>query len=331
MTVVPSMRAAACGILLALSGGPADAQTVIPESDRFIRSGTRMPALAAGEGGHLDVTASSAFCADATHVLEIRFFPDLARERPVVRVPAGPSACRWEFADLAEGFYAAVMQVGDDGAIVAQAHGQILRGATTVLSLESSRAEVQGRVTGDLPVTGGVRLAFAVNGGLGGHRQWTAQVHADGTYRVTLPGMAADDQICIRAEPSGANGNQPAEPLGSVSLKCARFVDGLNRLDFDDVHLPPGIVRIEVPPVADAAFDAFADLTVAIDGTPGSSVLRGFKLLRGLRAECFADYQPREFAIVSHGPHAPLSSSRIVLTAERPVQSVTLTGVTRPR
>src|SRR5205085_10381887 len=115
-------------------------------------------------------------------------------------------------------------------------------GATTLMALESSDVEVEGRVTGELSIPGGVRLAFEKNGGMGGRNRWVTPLNADGSYRITLGGHDLDDQICVSAQPSGRNGADAADPLGGVHLKCARFAQGLQRLDFADVHLPPGIV-----------------------------------------------------------------------------------------
>src|SRR5207245_631418 len=182
----------------------------------------------------------------------------------------------------------------------------------------------EGRLTGELSVPGGVRLAFEVNGGMGGRSKWTAPVNADGGYRVKLTGIDRDDQICIRAEPSGLNGVESFEPLGSVFLKCARFFQGLQRFDIDDVHLPSGIVRIEVPPVEGARFDDFADLAISLVGAPVATTLHGFKLLRGLRAEYFSDCREHELTIVSHDRKTLLASSRVTLSAEQPVRLVTL-------
>jgi hypothetical protein len=205
-----------------------------------------------------------------------------------------------------------------------QARGQIGRGATPQMTRESSDVEVEGRLTGELSVPGSVRLAFETGGGMAGLHRWTTPLHADGSYRVTLAAIDRDDQICIRAEPSGLNGHEPAEPIGGVLIKCAHFANGLQRLDIDEVHLPRGIVRIEVPPVDDAGVADVAALTVSIAGTPGSSTLRGFKLVRGLQAEYFSDFREREFAVTTHDRQTTLASSRVTLSSARPVRLVTL-------
>jgi hypothetical protein len=160
---------------------------------------------------------------------------------------------------------------------------------------------------------------------MGGRNRWTTPLNADGSYRIRLGGLDREDQVCVSAQPSGRNGAEPAEPLGSVHLKCARFVHGLQRLDVDDVHLPPGIVRIEVPASDDAAFDAFATLAVSAAGSSSPSILTGFKLLRGVRGEYFSDFRAHEFLVMSHDRQRVLASSRITLSTERPVRTVTLT------
>jgi hypothetical protein len=56
------------------------------------------------------------------------------------------------------------------------------------------------------------------------------------------------------------------------------------RIDLDDVKLPPVVVHVEVPPIADAGYGEFAE--AMIDDQRGS----GFKLLRGFRFQFLATY-----------------------------------------
>ena len=324
--VVPSSTATLlASAFILFTGAPTHGQTAIPDADRFIKLGTRIAPLRAGEGGQLTLTAPAALCTDARHLLEVRFFSNPGREMPVVRMFTGPSPCRWDFDAMAAGYYAAVIQEANDGPVVAQARGQVWQGVTTEMTLASSDVEVEGRIAGELSVPGGVRLAFETNGSMGGRTRWIAPLNVDGTYRVKLTGHDLNDPICVYAEPSGLHGAEPATTQNRVLIKCARFSNGPQRFDVDDVHLPPGIVRIEVPPVENAAFDTFADLTVSIAGTPGPTILHGFKLLRGLYAEYFCDYRERQFAVVSHGGAEVLASSRLTLSPERPLRIVTLT------
>jgi hypothetical protein len=164
---------------------------------------------------------------------------------------------------------------------------------------------------------------------MGGRSKWTSPLSADGSYRVKLTGTERDDQVCIRAEPSGLNGLESAEPGSSVLLKCATFLQGLQRLDIENVHLPLGIIRVDIPPVDGAAPDLFADLTVSIIGIPGSRILRGFKVLRGFRGEYFSDFREQEFTVASKDRKTVFASSRITLSAEQPVRLVTLVTTRR--
>ena len=217
--------------------------------------------------------------------------------------------------------------------VIAMTPAQAQRGEGGPLQVsapDSSDIEVEGRLTGELSVPGRLRLAFETGGGRAGFHRWTTPLYADGSYRVTLPAIERDDQICIRAEPSGLNGHEPADPVGGVLVKCAHFANGRQRLDIDDVHLPRGIVRIEVAPVEDAGVGDSADLAVSIAGTPGPSTLRAFPLSRGLRAELFSDYREREFTVSSRDRLTLLASSRVTLSSERPVRVVTLTIAPTP-
>ena len=47
-------------------------QPVIPDADRYIKLGTRLPELPPGEGGELRVVAPKEWCRDATYILEVR-------------------------------------------------------------------------------------------------------------------------------------------------------------------------------------------------------------------------------------------------------------------
>jgi hypothetical protein len=84
-----------------------------------------------------------------------------------------------------------------------------------------------------------VRLTFQSNGNP--QREWRARIKPDGTYRVKLQGDA--DLVCARVERN--------RPLNSYS-DCRRFAAGTHRVDFD---FPPGVIRIEVPPLADRRSD----------------------------------------------------------------------------
>jgi hypothetical protein len=106
--------------------------------------------------------------------------------------------------------------------------------------------------------------------------------------------------------------------------KCATFVTGLNRFDIEDVEIPPGVLRIDVPAVADAPFGEFLRLVVSADGQPykWDPV---FKPLRGIRGDYIAELN-RKYTIELRPPDgsAALASAHVTLTAEQPVADVKL-------
>jgi hypothetical protein len=72
--------------------------------------------------------------------------------------------------------------------------------------------------------------------------------------------------------------------LRAPLLKNTTISRGLLRLDLDDVKLPPVVVHVEVPPVADAGYTEAAEAMIDNRRDPG------FKLLRGLHGEFLATY-----------------------------------------
>src|SRR5437867_8814673 len=97
-------------LLVCESVVPAAGQAVILDADRYIKIGTRIPELPAGEGGDLQIDAPQEFCRDARYLLEVRLFSDgPPLQSPVVRVAAGPSACTWLFERMPVGNYEALI------------------------------------------------------------------------------------------------------------------------------------------------------------------------------------------------------------------------------
>jgi hypothetical protein len=83
---------------------------------------------------------------------------------------------------------------------------------------------------------------------------------------------------------------------------------GLVRIDLDDVKLPPVVVHVEVPPIAGARFDEFAQAIV--DNQTGGS----FKLLRGFRCQFLATYGEHTIRIWTNDRQHLLATTTVVLS-----------------
>jgi hypothetical protein len=261
--------------------GHAVAQPVIPDEDRYIKLGTRLPELPPGEGGELRVVAPQKWCRDTTYVLEIRLTVRTppSGQMPVARVAAGPSECAWRFESIPLGLYEAVVLTPRDERIVANGRALVSRGAVTLLQVESAETEVEGWLTSQEALPSPLRLTFQLP-----YNRWTTSVAADGSYHVTLGDVGERSSVAIWAEADGLPGPEPTSAINIYFLKSATISRGLVRLDLDDVKLPPVVVHIEVPAIADARYDEFAE--TMLDGQRGP----GFKLLRGFRGQFLATY-----------------------------------------
>lgn len=128
-----SRQAIVCvGMMVCAGAGRVSAQEVIPEADRYIKLGTRIPEVAPGEGGELRVVAEPHWCRNASHVLEVRAL-STAGVMPVVRLPAGPGNCEWLFERMPIGRYQALIVTAADERIVA-----------TGLNALQSRSDIRG-------------------------------------------------------------------------------------------------------------------------------------------------------------------------------------------
>ena len=269
------------GLLVCEGGPPVAAQSVILDADRYIKTGTRIPELPPGAGGELQVDATQELCRDAKHLLEVRFFPENPPAMmPVVRLTAGPSACRWSFERMPVGRYEALILEPHDERIVATGRGALSTGMTTVITLEPAETEVEGRLTSAERLPSPLRLLFAVHNG----HNWIARVAPDGSYHVTLGDVEEGTSLSILAEPDGPPGSEATSAFNSFSLATTTIRRGLVRIDLNDVKLPPVVVHVEVPPIADAGYAEFAEAMV--DDQRGG----GFKLLRGFRFQFLATY-----------------------------------------
>jgi hypothetical protein len=275
------LTAVCLGLLVCEGGVPAAGQSVILDADRYIKIGTRIPELPAGEGGELHIDAPHELCRDAKYLLDVRFFSDDPPQMmPVVRLTAGPSACTWVFERMPVGRYEALMLLPRDERIVATGRGSLSTGTTTVLTLEPAETEVEGRLTSAEPLPSPLRLKFAVHG----RNNWMARVAPDGSYHVTLGDVEEGTLLTILAEPDGPPGSEATSALNTVALATTTIRRGLVRIDLHDVKLPPMVVHVEVPPIADAGYGEFAEAMV--DDQRGG----GFKLLRGFRFQFLATY-----------------------------------------
>ena len=278
---MPSRAAIVCvGMIVSAGAGRVSAQAVIPDADRYIKLGTRIPEVAPGEGGELRVVADRQWCRDASHLLEVRAL-SATRTMPVVRLLAGPGNCEWLFGRMPIGRYEALILTTGDERIVATGLNTLSRGATALIVVESAVAEIEGRVMSQQALPSPLRLMFCLPDG----KSWTVPVAPDGSYRVKM--SAVGDEPTLLAIWAGGDEPRVGEPTATFNLfllKSIPITRGLLRLDLDDVKLPPVVVHIEVPPVAEAGFGEFAEAMIDDQRGPG------FKLLRGLHGQFLATY-----------------------------------------
>jgi hypothetical protein len=272
----------ACGARV----GRVAAQAVIPEADRYIKLGTRVPELPPGEGGELRVVAEPQWCRDTTYVLEVRLLSTTGF-MPVVRLSAGPSDCTWLFESMPVGRYEALILTPREERIVANGHGSLSQGATTLVMAESAQTEIEGRVTSQQVLPSPLRLKFSLPDG----KSWTADVSADGSYRVALSDIGERTSVAIWAEAGEPRESEPTSVFNMFLLKTTTISRGLVRVDLDDVKLPPAVVHVEVPPIADARVDEFAETMLDDQRGPG------FKVVRGFRGQFLATYGEHTISI----------------------------------
>jgi hypothetical protein len=314
--------------LIFLAAGSTSSQSHIAEADRYVKLGTRLAPLPPGEGGQLIVSAPPELCADGSLVLEVRGDPEPPGIRPVARLLTGPSSCRWTFDGVEPGEFHAVVQAQADGRIVATGHAHVARGVTTEMTLEAVQMEIEGRLTIEgftfesFPLASDLRLVFGFPD-FPTH-EWSASLDATGRYRVKVGGVDADRRICAqirRAPPLNSKMLQGSESRST----CAIFVPGLNRFDIEGVRIPPGVLRIDVPAVADAPFDAFVRVTGSADGQPTDHWFMPFKALRGIRGNYIADLNRRyTIELTGHDGSDVLASAQVTLTSDQPVADIKL-------
>jgi hypothetical protein len=288
----------------------------IPEAERYVQLGTRLPPLPPGQGGQLFVNAPASFCADGRYVLEITHHRNTSTNTPAARLIAGPSRCAWTFDDMAPGPYTAAVYVQPDGPIVATGRGKVVRGAAQTLTVSAVETELEGtlRVNG-APPPPGVHLLFRQTSEP--RLEWEVPVDPTGAYKIALDAKPLNETICI------ALLREPR--LNSFNVRCDHFSSGLQPLDID-ATMPRGVLRIEVPPLPESqAGHAFARITISHSDDPGAGFLTSFRISRGLRGDFIAELNRDYRIIVSRSDdRTVLATLRVPLTTDRPDARVRL-------
>jgi hypothetical protein len=302
---MPSRASLVCvGIIASAGAARVGAQGVVPEADRYIKLGTRLPEVAPGEGGELHVVAEQHWCRDAGYVLEVRLLTDTGGFMPAVRLQTGVTNCEWRFESMPVGRYEALIVTNGDERIVATGRNELSRGATALIAAEAAGAEIEGRVTSQHTLPWPIRLIFSLPDG----KSWAAPVAADGSYHVTMSGVRERTLVAVRAEGDQPRASEPTRQLNLFPLKTITISPGLFRIDLDDVKLPPVVVHVEVPPVPDAGYAEFAE--AMIDNQRGP----GFKLLHGLQGEFLAMYGEHTLNIWTNDRQRILATKVVTVT-----------------
>jgi hypothetical protein len=99
-------------------------------------------------------------------------------------------------------------------------------------------------------------------------------------------------------------------------------VTGLNNFDAD-VHLPPGVIRVEVLPMGRPVSNDWTSLNASVSGAhPASS--DGFKATDGFQGEFRGEFGEYDVSIQTGPDHRILSRSTVVLSRDHPVGRVRL-------
>jgi hypothetical protein len=296
----------------------AQAGVGIPEDDRYLKLNQQLVTLPPGQGGQLRVTAPREWCADGSRILEVRQYPRSGSLLTFIRLKTGSSACDWTFDGVPPGEYDAVILSARDREIAGIGYARVSRAATSLLAVGALDTEVEGRITAAGPLPTPLRLVVSVAGPRGEINRWHTSVGADGSYRIALGDVDADTLVFFRAEAASADSNLTTPAINSVFLKMARVSKGLQRLDIENVKIPPCVIHIDVPPSEQAGFGAFGLLQV--DGSFGE----GFKLLRGFHGQALVNYGPHTLTILTNDRKQELASAKVTVTLEKPRELVTI-------
>jgi hypothetical protein len=328
------------GVLV--SARPSDAQAEKSEL------GFRWQLVPPGGGSTIVVTAPPEFCTDASRELQVTWFPTPGRSMSISRLLAGPSPCTWNILDVPrEGMYRAVIRVGRLGDILADGQGQMGSNGIIRLVLEPPQVELTGRITldgvpfADVPTVADLRIRFERDS----HHwpYWDAPIGSDGQYVVKVSHLTPGEKVCARI------GTQRSMNHVHSGL-CENVQPGLRALDVDFYLPQPGLIRIDIPPDKTASPTTVFELVITPAAPEGSDRRRplrrlygsteGFRALDGLTTEFlaqrFGEYDVRlvepDFTNVSPTEGAPRpvrTSTRVTLSAEQPIVSLTL-GAPRP-
>jgi len=166
--------------------------------------------------------------------------------------------------------------------------------------------ELNGAVRIGGEAASNLRLTFQHKGVENEERR--ARIKSDGTYRVKLEDRKTD-VICATIE--------PRRPFNSYS-NCKRFAAGVHRLDFD---LPPGSIRVEIPPFRRRAAHWASVRVESAKATAG----RSFKPAKGFRGDYFAaDFGIYVITVTDPAHETLLASWPVTLSADQPVVGVKL-------
>jgi hypothetical protein len=197
------------------------------------------------------------------------------------------------------GRYEALILTTGDERIVATGVNMLSRGETALIVAESSSAEIEGRITSQQPLPSPLRLRCSLPDG----KSWTAPVAPDGSYHVKMVGVGERTLLAIWAQGDDRRESEPTAVFNLFEVGHATISRGLLRLDLNDVKLPPVVVHVEVPPVAEAGYAEEAE--TMIDNQRGP----GFKLLRGFHGQFLATYGEHTINVLTYGRQHVLATT----------------------
>lgn len=306
-------------VLAAAAIGGSNSAAQVKDANRFIKLGTRLPPVAEGEGGRVEVAAGPEWCKDETFLVELTWLFGIGGTMPVVRLPAGPSACDWKFDSLPAGKYSATIQRMDNEEIVAVGAGELFPGGSALVRLEPADVELEGHVVVDDLLPDVARLVFQITGGSDIANKWNATIGADGAYRVRFGSVNPRASVCITLEAEGRDGSVRTTSLTKIRVDCRTFDPGLHRVDFDKIAVPPGVLAIDIAPRAGPPDTTYA--RVKIDAGPDEAA---FGRRNGLRAQALASFGDHIITVTMNGSTEILGSASVTLTPDDRIKRVSL-------
>jgi hypothetical protein len=211
--------------------------------------------------------------------------------------------------------YDAVIRRRRDSQIVAMASmADVAVGGLSELRVEFAQIELAGTITVDGEPASNFQLY--VNAGEG-FNDWRVPLRDDGSYSVTLTGSDAPASFGLWLE------SARTKTIGMLHLGGVwHAVPGVNRFDAD-VHLPPGVIRVQVLPVGRPVSNDWTSLIAFVSGAhPASS--DGFKATGGFQGEYRGEFGEYDVSIQTVPDHRILSRSTVALSRDHPIGRVTL-------